>query len=371
MARCDTICSREYVEQDCATWPAPERGRWMSAFADFDENDGPVWVRQTQYVRARVFSRYLRCVREAGLPDEISPDGVTAFIRSCEAEERVPRTIDGYVAVLCALATFFYPGEGRRFRWLRLTRARIHAVAELTSKRKNEWIVTADQIYELGLTLIRKARALGPGGGWPGIQLYRDGLILCFGVQVPERRRALASLTVTEVSRPDRVMRFGGERVKTKKAQPRTWSEEVGGLLQEWITQFRAVYKPSHDHLWIAKGGGPASDSAIATAMRKVTLQRLGIPVTPNRLRDAVATLIVTREPEKAPLATQMLAHASEEMDRHYTETADQIVAGREATRLIVAGEDRVRKEVRAVTRSEIALNPVRRRRRGRRCKRG
>lgn len=171
-------------------------------------------------------------------------------------------------------------------------------------------------------------------------------------------------MKASEVRNPERLMRFGGHRIKTKKESVRTWSEQVADFFVEWIDSYRAVCAPEHDALWIARGGGPASDAALAVAMRKNTLAHLKVPVTPNRLRDAAATTIVSWDPEKAPLATSILGHSSQEMTHNYTETADQIRAGREAAALIAAGEEKVRRLVRAQTRSEIALNPRRRRRR-------
>jgi len=364
MPRCNTVQSRELVEHDCATWPDKERATWLENFADLEEDEEPLWSRPTQYNRATVYNHYLRCVRSAGLSDAISRKGVSAFIRACEADNTVVRTIDGYVAALEAMAGFFNPDVKRKFRWLTRARKKIRLRAERTPKGKNKWIVSAEELYELGRTLIGKARTLGANGGWKAAQLYRDGLLLCFGTQAPERLRALTAMTVDDGRSPGRLILFHGKVVKTGKARRRTYTAEVQTFLDEWIDSFRARYAGDHDMLWIAKGGRPASDSALRAAMKKATGDHLGIPLTPNRLRDAVATLIVTRAPEKAALATIMLDHSSEEMTRNYTETADQIMACREAARLIAAGEEKAFREARAKTRSEIALNPRRRRRR-------
>jgi integrase len=67
----------------------------------------------------------------------------------------------------------------------------------------------------------------------------------------------------------------------------------------------------------------------MAVAMRTATKARLGIAVSPHRLRDASATFVVEDLPEHAPLAALLLGHRSPRMTDEYTETAEQIEASR------------------------------------------
>ena len=365
MAKCNALQTQDLVAKDCATWPDAARDRWMAKFGVVDDIRGPIWSRPTQYERGRVFTRYLTCVRVFELEEAITPEGIRAFIRDNESRNVVPRSIAGEIWKLYYMACFLNPGKKHHFAWLREAASRINHEAEKTEKGKNAHIVTAEALSALGFKLMAEARETGPVD-WPAIQQFRDGLFLAFGAVVPERRRALASMTIAGLGLQDRFMTFDASVIKAHRDSERTYPEDVARCLVEWIEVFRAVYTPDHDYLWIAKSGSPAAPETLAIAMRKITEERLKIPLTPQRFRDAVGTTIVCEGPEVAPLATVMLDHTTPAMTRNYTHTAGQIAASREGAKIIAEGKEDVCRRVRAETRSEIALNPRRRQRRGR-----
>ena len=103
------IATRASIECDCATWPAELKKRWIALFDPDDAFAEKPWVRETQYVCARILTRYLACCARHGLPAQISSQGLRAFIRECEKAGNVPRTIAGYVWQLSHVANLLQP----------------------------------------------------------------------------------------------------------------------------------------------------------------------------------------------------------------------------------------------------------------------
>jgi integrase len=132
----------------------------------------------------------------------------------------------------------------------------------------------------------------------------------------------------------------------------------------EWMLLWRPFGAPDHRCLWISKGGAAPCGETMYYAMTKATALEwvLGFPVSPHDFRDAAATLVVEEAPGRFRLATIVLDHQSGAMTRNYTEQANQIVASRELAATIERVRESTERQVRAMTKSTIALNPRSRR---------
>jgi len=179
---------------------------------------------------------------------------------------------------------------------------------------------------------------------WPATQLFRDGLFLLLGLMCPERRRALESLRVSQVDLAGRRIVFDARQIKTSEARERELPPELAMAIEVWLEKWRGRYAPTHDGLWIATGGKPVGSGTLYAAMRTLTQDRLGVGLSPHRLRDLAATFVVETAPERAALASAMLAHKSMSMTQKYTLTASQIEASRMGHALLDAAERAVRK---------------------------
>ena len=326
------------VRRDCATWPADEQATWCELFqprafgrnAAWARRGRTPWSRSRQYTAANVYSRYLTVVRAAGLPDAVTPDGVRVFVAH-QQEHCQPRTIHGQVAMLKAMAGLLHPDAD--WTWLDTTCRYLSTMAEQTPKRKNgaRHLYSARDLYAVGVDLVVEGVQAGDSR-WTTTQNVRDGLWLVLGVMCPERRRALAGLTLDEVDPDARTMTIPADRMKTGEASRRNIPDVVAETVRLWRDKYRAAHVPrnvEHGQFWIAKGGGPVSHTTMAAAMRTRTKARLGVAVSPHRLRDASATFIVEDLPEHAPLASVLLGHRGEAMTLAYTESAEQIDASR------------------------------------------
>jgi len=328
----------EHVRRDCATWPAAEQATWRALFepegigrrAAWARRGQTPWARSRQYTAANVYTRYLAVVRAAGLPETVTSEGVRTFIAAQQAH-CTPRTVHGQVAMLKAVAELLHPETD--WGWLDATCRRLAAVADGTPKRKSagKRLYTTRDLYRVGAELVLDGIQAG-GTRWTQTQRVRDGLWLVLGVMAPERRRALEGLTLAEVDPDAGYLTIPADRMKTDVPSTRHLPPVVAEAVRLWRDVHRAAHvDETRDHgwFWIAKGGGPASHSTMTTAMRTRTKDRLGVAVSPHRLRDASATLICEELPEHAPLASVLLGHRSEATTREYTETAAQLDAAR------------------------------------------
>lgn len=343
----------ENVEADCVEWPAAARRVWLQCFDPRDplwrtELEGrgiKPWRRVTQYDRGRVYTRYLRFVRGRGLGDAVSPSGVKAWLDALQADGLSLYTIEGHVRMLHAVAALLYPDED--WAWLARTKAAVTARVKAAGppKRKDGQLFGTREILRAGVELLSEgldelpAQAdPAPAVPWSTAQKIRDGLWLVLGAHCPERVNALQQVAVHEIDLDAGHFDVPGERAKTGRGSRRAFPPVVAEALRVYLARVRAPHVVAwrerrvcadHGALWIAKGGGPIRPGAMAAAMKRVTLARLGHAVSPHRLRDSAATFIVEEMPEQAALASVVLQHKSRATTLEYTRRAGQAAAFR------------------------------------------
>jgi integrase len=361
MAPCNRIATRALVEKDCAHWPADLQLRWIALFDPENPLSEKPWVRETQYQYAGVFSRYLACCTRHGLPPELSSEGLRTFIRSCAEAGNAARTISGYVWQLSHFATLMMPERYEEHAWLRQSALRIQRAADRTPKRRGAHIARSPVLALRGQELIVQARAAARQDIWATTELYRNGLWLRLGTYDPERLRALGALQWSWIDFEAGIIRFPGGVEKVPEDAERALFDTVRADFEEWRTYW-ARWNPDHDFVWIAKGGKPASLAALAAAMRRVTVDLPGGPFSPHAFRHGAATFLTEAAPDRAALPGLILNHRSAKVTKGYMERAKRIEASRTLVRIMAAGEEQVRRTVRAITRSTIAHAPTRRR---------
>jgi integrase len=373
MSACNTTTSADLVAHDCRNWHPDDQERWKDLFDPARLFGQPVWVRQTQYQNAGVYSRYLQTLRGAGAtaPRYLTPRRLQYFIRANE-ERCCPRTIAGYAWALFKIAGLLWPTQKRS--WLGKTCIALDAEANRTSKQKIHRIVDAGELLWLAHESLSQARVM-PSRNWRATDLFRTGLYILVGIYMPERLRALASLELAQIDLDNNAVVFDAEAIKMKRERPWILPPAVMAVVREWLSEWRApwiVRRPAvgdragHAYFWIGKGGEPVGDAALTEALRKVTEAHFGFAVTSHRFRDAAATLLIERNPANAAIARAVLGQRSEHMLMEYIETASQVTAGQVLAASLEVTEADLRRRMRHVSRSTLALNPSSRRRRRR-----
>lgn len=374
MSHCNTTSTSILVAHDCRTWHVDDQTRWLDLFDPCRSWNDHIWVRQTQYQNAGVYTRYLGSLARSGCisPRFITPRGLQHFIRSAESDKCRARTISGYAWALYKMAVLLWPD--RDWNWLMHSCKALQNAADRTAKKKLTRIPDAGELLYLADALIAQSRAR-PRRDWQATELFRTGLYIHIGIHVPERLRALAHLSFAWIDLASELINFPAEAIKSKTERAWQIPPDTSTLIGEWATEWRKPWisrhksgkstaRCSHNSFWIAKGGGPATDAALTASLRKMTQPYFGHPITSHRFRDAAATLQIERAPQDARLAQQTLGHRRAETLREYVETANQIAASRFFSDAQSAMEDEVIRRIREGSRATPALNPRSRRRR-------
>jgi len=324
-------------------WPAAHRIAFEAAFspgtpgefAEFPDEPGLLAARGPEFRNglARAYGLFLGCMRRTGRSDAVTPENVQAWIDELRARECRPRTIATYIARLARVLDIV---EGAVPEWLTLTRDEKISSARLTPKKKDGRHVDPTDLWLIGVALIREARRRRREREATAL-LFRNGVIFMLLSSVPVR---LANLTAIEIGRhlllpADRPgsLKFTGREMKGKRPAAYILWPELRAVIDEYIAVYRPVLAGDYtgEALWLsAHGNGPLDAPGFYAAIIDVTsrhAERLGGPVNPHFFRDAVATALIERYPDKPELAMTLLQHRHPETTREYQEEANSILA--------------------------------------------
>lgn len=126
---------------DCEGWPPEDQATWCALFDPADPKAWQRWSRRRQkpwsrprqYKVARVYTRYLACVRRHGFSEAITPNGVQVFVEELE-QTGTPRTVHGHICALKSVARLLHPG--RDWSFLNQTCSNLGRVAQNTPKKR-------------------------------------------------------------------------------------------------------------------------------------------------------------------------------------------------------------------------------------------
>jgi integrase/recombinase XerD len=320
-----------------ADWPKADRALWLAAVTPADPFSGsggsravhrPVSNRNI----ARGYGRWLTFLSRRGLldtsgapADRISPEAVRAYVAELDALGNKKNTILARLEELTEMAKVM--GRARDWGFLKRMSSRVRA-RHAPASSKAARLVGADELYALGLTLMRRAGE----GQLPrrAALLFRDGLIIALLALRPLRRCNLADLTLGRD-----VMCVSGcwaihlapARTKTHVTLDYHWPESLLGALEEYLAVHRPVlasrrgrWKSSvenrrwlsadvENRLWISADGSPLTQMGLYDRLVRWTLQAFGRPINPHLFRDAAATTMAVNDPVHVLLAAPLLGH--------------------------------------------------------------
>jgi integrase len=192
-------------------------------------------------------------------------------------------------------------------------------------------------LFALGLQLMAEAEnsACVAGGITNEDALtYRDGLIIALLAAVPLRKRTLAALTINQ-----HLVKIGSgwlldipaADTKTRRAMEFPIPDTLSEPIALYLTKFRPKITGANKHqgLWPSAKGHPMNGGAIYDAVRRRTLEGLGLPVNLHRFRSAAGNLWSTSDPINVRGTRDLLGHIDfGTTERHYI-GAQSRLAGR------------------------------------------
>ena len=108
--------------------------------------------------------------------------------------------------------------------------------------------------------------------------------------------------------------------MKGKRVYDRFFPPEATPSLELFLAEVRPVLARNYtgDRIWLSMRGGPQSAQAIRKAIKKMTKQMFGRPITPHWFRDCVATAIGEADPADLMRASWTLANQPDTMNIVY-----------------------------------------------------
>lgn len=184
-----------------------------------------------------------------------------------------------------------------------------HVISRLNAQGKAEGrptktghqLVGASTIYDLGMKIVEKARAIGPRDLFAARD-YRNGLFLAMAAAVPQRARALSHFDIGRSiilrEHPYLHVRLPGSALKLREYE----KEHAGydrvlenSALWEVVDEYSRIFRPLFDDgdamfPSLLEVGARVSAAQLGRLAGDLTQRHLGVRISVHRIRDNVAT---------------------------------------------------------------------------------
>jgi integrase len=192
-------------------------------------------------------------------------------------------------------------------------------------RSKFDRLVLTERLVEAGLTLLLEAVEF-PKNDLTGAVGVRNGLILALLALCPIRRKNFAALEIgTTFKRVDGRWWIDLPGVTTKNRRPdkRPVPEWLNRYIEIYLTYARPVLLRSGsttNALWISStSGGPITTVALGNLISKITLETVGVSVSPHLFRTAAASTAAIYGGTTPHLASALLNHTDPRItEEHY-----------------------------------------------------
>ena len=326
---------------DIGDWPAADCLVWDRAVQPgdpfTDAGGGAHWRPATRKSYRSAYGRWLAFLVRRGWLNEQEPpasrirrEWVIAYVEELELRLK-PVSVWSYVSDIHNAVYRMVP-DGN-WSWLRDIVNRLHSRASFCTVPASE-LVPIDDLYRLGLELMRAAEKATPRRPLQGSVRFRDGLMLAMAAAALVRLgnfahiRAETSLLRTPVGF---ALSFPPEAVKNR--QP------IEGPLPGTLTPFVERYLDHHrprllggsrtDDLWISAEGRTMEPHHVGQRIAKLTSRHLGKQVSLQRFRHCAATTIATASPELARVIRPLLARTTNRTGERFYNRARMMDASR------------------------------------------
>jgi integrase len=192
----------------------------------------------------------------------------------------------------------------------------------MVPRSKFDRLVFTEQLVDAGLTLIAEAQRFAKNDLARAIGI-RNGLMIAILAFDPIRLKNFADL---EIGRTFKFVNgcwwitLPARDTKSKRPDERRIPKSLNGAIDLYLNQSRAVLfgsRPPNDFLWISSRTGKAmTKKNLGTLISKITLETLGVDVSPHLFRTAAATTAAAYGSSTPHLASGVLGHT----DSHVTE---------------------------------------------------
>jgi integrase len=313
-------------------WPEEDNTRWIQARrpAEFLGKPRPAsqWSARRCRIVEQAYGQWLAWLLLIGVldadvmpQDRVTEERVNEFVTVLQgrvSSASVGMMIGAFHRMMCVL------DPASNWAWL-LAIAQYLKVNARPERNRLAHMVSPKEVYDLGINLMRRARAKGDQPCYTAT-LGRDGLMIAMLICCPVR---IKNSHGTEIGKH---LRFDTDRYLIEWTEDETktglaYRGEFPPELTEWIDWYltgpRKVLMSHGDaatrRLWINKSGRPMGESAVREQIKKRTRAAFGRHIWPHLFRAIAVTGLVDKAPEKIAIGPDLLGHTNEQtMQKHY-----------------------------------------------------
>ena len=268
----------------------------------------------------KFLQRIERLEMKADAAAQVTPPNVEAYVN--ELTRRVCSvSVHTYIYCLRRTANLLAPAND--FSWLAEIEKDLALVMEPRSKFDR--VVFTERLVEAGFTLFLEAMEF-PKNDLAGAVGVRNGLMIALLALCPIRAKNFAALeigTTFKVIDGSWWIALPGITTKNRRPDQRRVPECLNRYIEIYLTQARPVLLQSgsaSNALWLSsKTSRPISRVGFCNLISKLTLETLGVSVSPHLFRTAAASTAATYGGNTPHLASALLNHTDPRItDEHY-----------------------------------------------------
>lgn len=272
----------------------------------------------------KFLQRTERLEMKADAAAQVMPADVEAYVK--EVTRRVS-SVSVHTYIYCLRRTAELLAPANDFCWLAEIEKDLALVMEPRSKF-NRFVFT-ERLVEAGLTLFVEAMEF-PKRDLAGAVGVRNGLMIALLAFCPIRPKNFAALEIgTTFKMVHGRWWIDLPAIATKNRRPdkRRVPEGLNRCIEIYLTQARPVLLRSGsatNALWISsKTSRPISRVGFCNLISKITLETLGVSVSPHLFRTAAASTAATYGGNTPHLASALLNHTDPRItEEHYIRTS-------------------------------------------------
>jgi integrase len=262
-----------------------------------------------------------RLQRDVGAASQVTLPNVNAYIADLTARVR---SVTAYNCIykLRRAAELLVPTED--FSWLAEIEKDLALVME--PRPKFDRLVSTDRLVEAGLALVKEAQDFAKNDNLARARGIRNGLMIALLALCPIRLKNFAALKIGAtfkhvqgrwwIALPD-------SNTKSHRPDERPIPKLLNPAIEAYLKDARPILvgaQSSTQALWISSTTGrPMGAKNLGTLMSKLTVQTLGVDVSPHLFRTAAASTAAAYGTDTPHLASAVLNHTDPRVtEEHY-----------------------------------------------------
>jgi integrase len=307
---------RQAWEEACRPGPRLKRGGGASRYAEVSRED---FVRR--YGAFLAFLQRNSCLVFSAAPAaQVTKANVERYIAELQGRVRSV-TVWNCIYKLRMGARLLDPKAD--FSWLAEIEQDLALVMEPRSKFDRA--VLAERLLEAGLILVTEAEAFAEHPVKRAIGI-RNGLMIALRAACPVRPKDFAALAIGTTFREELrtwwiTLPYGS--TKTDAADERPVPDYLNRAVELYLAESRPALvgsRPATNALWISSRTGQRyTTKNLGTLTSKITLETIGVDISPHLFRTAAATSAALHITDMPHLASALLGHSDPRVtEEHY-----------------------------------------------------